>query len=241
MNVTEDVLLSYAMGHLSPEEEAAVELHLQRHPADAATVAGYLETLTELVFDLPPEPLPEDGEAQLLARVRASAQTYRPPAVIVLPAPPLERTLELSRRGRTAEVLLGVLAAAAVAALFCLTVFKEPVSDAVFAWQLQRYQNQPGAVSYALEAQEAEGQLGTLIRLGSGQVFVVLNAPPESGRVYQAWDIAEAATPLETFGGRTFLSRAAVPQGHTFGVTLEPPGGSPQPTSAPITLAELGG
>ncbi len=236
MNVDNDMLTLYALGHLTPEGEAAVELHLQRHPEDAALVAGYLEALAGLVFELPPEALPEDGEARLLARVRGSTQGYRPPAVIVLPAPdaPLDEA-----RPRAPNVWLGVLAAAAVVVLLSLTVFRLPASNLVAAWQLQRYQNQAGAVSYTLESEGGATRLGTLVRLGAGQVFVALEEPPAAGQVYQAWDIAEAPTSMGTFAGRTFLSEAAIAQGHTFGVTLEPPGGSEQPTSTPITLAEV--
>ena len=40
MSIDDDVLVSYALGHLSPEDEAAVAEHLRTHPEDAARVAG---------------------------------------------------------------------------------------------------------------------------------------------------------------------------------------------------------
>lgn len=231
MSVNEDILISYALGHLTSEEEAQVEAQLQAHPEDAATVAAYLESLSELVLALPPEPLPENGEAKLLARVRAA------PAVSGAPeephAAPPRRPLVL----RYAWV--GALAAAAALALVYLSVFSPLDPDVRLARELQNYQSEPGAVSYALTGEGQPEPLGTLVRLDDGRVFVALEAPPEGERVYQAWDIAEAPVSLGTFEGRTFLSSDAVSEGNTFGLTLEPPGGSEQPTTTPLTLLEL--
>lgn len=247
MSITEDILISYALGHLTPEEEAAVEAHLNAHPEDAATVAGYLDSLVALVMSLPPEPLADGGEAELLARVRAegsagAAEGTRPP-VVVLPEPSrsgVPRTEAAPQRSRVLRYgWLGALAAAAVVALLYLTVLTPPDPEAQVAQELQEYQAQPGAVSYTLTAEGQPDPLGTLVRLSDGRVFVALSEPPAAERVYQAWEIAEAPVSLGTFDGHTFLSAAAVTEGNTFGLTLEPPGGSEQPTTTPITLVEL--
>lgn len=228
MSITEDILISYALGHLTPEEEAQVEAQLRAHPEDAATVAAYLESLSELVLALPPEPLPENGEAELLARVRAAPEV---PGASEQAAPP-RRPLVL----RYAWV--GALAAAAALAVY-LSVFSPLDPDVRVARELQNYRSEPGAVSYTLTGEGQPEPLGTLVRLDDGRVFVALETPPEGERVYQAWDIAEAPVSLGTFDGRTFLSSAAVSEGNTFGLTLEPPGGSEQPTTTPLALLEL--
>lgn len=235
MSVNEDTLTSYALGHLTPAAEAEVEAHLRAHPADAATVAAYLNALAELVMALPPEPLAAGGEDALLTRVRGSvpAEADLPP-VVTLP----ERTAG-ERRGGGAAWWLGGLTAAAVVAAMYVTVLAPPDRAAQIARQLREYQAQPGAVSYALSQEGQSNPLGTLVRLEGGRVFVALDAPPEGEQVYQAWEIAAAPVSLGTFDGRTFLSTAAVTEGNTFGLTLEPPGGSDQPTSTPITLVEL--
>lgn len=230
MSVNEDMLVSYALGHLTPEEEAQVEAQLWAHPEDAATVAAYLESLSELVLALPPEPLPENGEAELLARVRAASEVSAAPEESQ--SAPQRRPLVL----RYAWV--GALAAAAALAVY-LSVFSPLDPDVRVARELQNYSSEPGAVSYALTGEGQSEPLGTLVRLSDGRVFVALEAPPEGERVYQAWDIAEAPVSLGTFDGRTFLSSAAVSEGNTFGLTLEPPGGSEQPTTTPLTLIEL--
>jgi len=250
VSITEDILISYVLGHLTPEEEAEVEAHLSAHPEDAATVAGYLDSLSVLVMSLPPEPLADGSEAELLARVRggaegsADAAEGTPPSVVVLPEPPrTEPSQTEAAPPRRSRILrygwLGALAAAAVVALLYVTVLTPPDPEAQVAQELQEYQAQPGAVSYTLTGEGQPDPLGTLVRLPDGRVFVALSKPPAAERVYQAWEIAEAPVSLGTFGDRTFLSSAAVAEGNTFGLTLEPPGGSEQPTTPPIALVEL--
>ena len=236
MSIEDDVLISYALGHLSPDDETAVVAHLRTHPEDAARVAGYLETFAALAFTLEPEVLPETGEADLLSRVRQVAPTPAPtlapnpaavPPVIVLP----ER-----RGGRGTAWWLSGLAAAAVLAGVYVTVLSP---DARVARELRAYGTEPGATSYTL-AQDGQAEpLGMLVRLQDGRVFVALDALPTEPQVYQAWSIANAPESLGTFPGRTFVSTEPVAAGATFGLTLEPPGGSPAPTSTPLALLEF--
>ena len=265
MNITEDILVSYAVGHLSPEEEAVVETYLNAHPGDAATVSGYLDSLTGLVLTLPTQPLATTGKTELLARVRSAellarvrdadrvsapaaaptaerslepvatdpTDTVPPPVVVLPPAPETDppRLSVLRRYG-----WLGALSAAVVALLYLTLSATLLDPDARTARALREYGAQPGAASYMLEG--AEEPLGTLVQLQDGRVFAALGAPPAEG-VYQAWAIGDAPVSLGTFDGRTFLSPGAVAAGQTFGVTLEPPGGSEQPTTTPLTLLEL--
>lgn len=236
MSIDNDVLIGYALGHLSPGDEAAVARHLRTHPEDAARVAGYLETFADLALTLEPEALPATGEADLLSRVRQVAPTPSPtskpgpvavPPVVVLP----ER-----RRGRGTAWWLSGLAAAAVLAGVYLTVLSP---DARVARELRAYRAEPGAASYTLAQEGQPDPLGTLVRLQDGRVFVALDAPPTEPQVYQVWSIVDVPESLGTFSGRTFVSGKPVAAGATFGLTLEPPGGSPAPTSTPLVLLEL--
>ena len=250
MTVDQDTLVSYALGTLTPQAEAEVAGYLSEHPEDAALVSGYLEGLADFALLLPPEPLPKTGEADLIARIRgtassapvirdappqAGAQTGpsdasapKPPPVIVVP-----------KRPHNPNLWLAGLGAVAVAAMlyFAVVTFTDP--DVRYARELEQYQAEPGAQSYALAVDGEAQPLGTLVRLQDGRVFVLVDAPPANDQVYQAWNIGAAATSLGTFGDRAFLSRDAVPLGNTFGLTLEPPGGSEQPTTTPLTLLEL--
>ncbi len=242
MTVDQDMLISYALGHLTPHDEAEVARHLETHPEDAALVADYLESLADFALQLAPETLPETGEADLLARIRGAAPESAPVTTPATPAPtdpePPPVIVVPSSPRRTAWWLAG-LGAAAVAALLYFVVLSLVGPDATYTRQLEQYQAEPGAVSYALMQEGQAEPLGTLVRLQDGRVFALLNTPPAEGRVYQAWNIGDAAVSLGTFTDRTFLSQAEVPTGNTFGLTLEPPGGSDQPTTTPLTLVEL--
>ncbi len=257
MNIDQDTLVSYALGQLTPQEEAGVATYLEAHPEDAAQVSSYLESLTDFALALEPLPLPKTGEADLLARIHGEAPASRtsdtdtadinagtttaasgdraetleasePPPVLVAPARP-----------RRTAWWLGTLAAAAVVAGLYFTVLAPIDPDTRTARELQEYQAEPGSVSYALTQEGQAEPLGTLVRLQDGRVFVALDTPPVADRVYQAWNIGDAAVSLGTFAERSFVSQAEVPVGNTFGLSLEPPGGSEQPTTTPLTLIEL--
>ncbi len=270
MSVDQDMLISYALGHLTPRAEAEVVTHLEAHPEDAARVSAYIGSLADFALQLAPEPLPETGEADLLARIRgeaapeasepsleippempleplpeplpepsfetpsvtpgtpaAPAQTP-PPPVILVPSPP-----------RRPVWWLAGLGAAAVAALLYFSVLLFVSPEDTYAQELEQYQAEPGAVSYTLTQEGQAAPLGTLVWLQNGRVFVTLDAPPAENQVYQAWNIGDAAVSLGTFSERSFLSQTEVPVGNTFGLTLEPPGGSDQPTTTPLTRVEL--
>ena len=254
MTVDQDMLISYALGHLTPQDEVEVVRHLEAHPEDAALVSDYLESLADFALLLAPETLPETGEADLLARIRGETPPAttpvtqpvtesetpvtppeptrspdpEPPPVIVVPTPPRRNIWWLAGLG-----------AAAVAALLYFGILPLVDPDVTYTRELEQYQAEPGAVSYTLTQEGQAEPLGTLVRLQNGRVFVSLETPPAENRVYQAWNIGDAAVSLGTFTDRSFLSQAEVPVGNTFGLTLEPPGGSDQPTTTPLTLIEL--
>ena len=258
MTVDQDTLVSYALGTLTPQAEAEVAGYLGAHPEDAALVSGYLESLADFALLLPPEPLPETGEADLIARIRGTA----PLAPVIPDAPPETQTgrpdtrqpdtrqpdapatkpppvIVVPKRPHNPNLWLAGLGAVAVAAMlyFAVVTFTDP--NVRYARELEQYQAEPGAQSYALAVDGEAKPLGTLVRLQDGRVFVLVDAPPVNNQVYQAWNIGAAATSLGTFTDRAFLSQAAVPLGNTFGLTLEPPGGSDQPTTTPLTLVKL--
>jgi len=226
VTIDDDVLISYALGTLASEEERELEAHLRAHPEDAEKVRGYLEALADFALELPPEPLPAEGEEALLERVR---EADPPPVITMLGRP---RRLWWLALGAAAAVLIGVY----------LTVLAPPSPEERIAAQLQEFQNQPGAVTYELVRNTEAGPgepIGTLVRLPDNRLFVALESPPAESQVYQAWEIrGDTPVSLGTFEDRAFLTERVSPES-VFGVTLEPPGGSEQPTSTPITLVEL--
>lgn len=70
-----------------------------------------------------------------------------------------------------------------------------------------------------------------------------LPAPPE-GEVYQLWMIDETGTDISSAGlledqDVSVLHEGAIPEGASIGLTLEPAGGSEQPTMTPLTTGLL--
>lgn len=77
----------------------------------------------------------------------------------------------------------------------------------------------------------AEGKsFGTMLWTEDGRCLMILSEPPPAGKVYQAWGRKTEGDPISlgVFTTRVFETSY---EGFAFvGVSLEPPGGSPQPT-----------
>lgn len=82
----------------------------------------------------------------------------------------------------------------------------------------------------ALTSPKGEG-VGRVILLKDNRALVLLNRWPPQGQVFQAWGLAQGSpVPLPTF--RTPLKTLRLPPGaRAVAVSLEPPGGSLQPTT----------
>ena len=220
----EDSLVAYALGTLSPDEAAEVETYLQTHPEAARTVRDYLTVLSDLVMTLPPEPVPAGAERALLARIRRE---------------PLEKSGEAGEEsGKSVPSWrwwLGAGMAAKVAAGLWLS---RPVHPPEVRERLRFYSAKPGATEAPLLNPEGR-PVGTRVTLPNQQMFLALDKIPPEGRVYEAWCLSEGeARSLGTWEGYTFLAEALTPGG-TLAVTLEPSGGSPQPTGEPQALVPL--
>ncbi|WP_309571811.1 anti-sigma factor domain-containing protein [Deinococcus sp.] len=243
MNIDRDHLLASALGQLSPAEEAQVQAVLRADPALQAEYQAEQEALMLLLgdLDLDSVTLPADAEDRLLARIRAEdsgvegsepeatrAPLASPGTVALVPGGslPASAPTEGAVRSRTRPawwLALPLGLAAALAVFFAL----RPDADL-----LVQYAATPGAVSRQVTA---NGQsLGTLVRLPDGRVFVKLGRPADSGRTYQLWQIAGGKpVSLGIFGDQGVLT-APLPEGATLAVSVEPPGGSAQPTTTPL-------
>lgn len=213
MTINEDTLVAYALGMLSPAEAGEVEQHLEAHPEEAATVLDYLDALSEMVMELPPLPLPEGAEDALLASIR-----------------------EESSKGSAWRWGLGLgMAAKAGAALWLLG--RAPPYEV--RKQLDDYGSRPGAVEAPLV--DVNGHIvGDVVRLPDNQLFVAFDRLPPEGQALQAWEvIGGVPRPLGTWQGHTFFTERPLASGSTFAVSLEPSGGSPQPTGEPLVVIPL--
>ncbi|MFC3833281.1 MULTISPECIES: anti-sigma factor domain-containing protein [Deinococcus] len=232
-------LLAGALHQLSPAEEAELEAALRADPALDRQYQELLASLTTLLDDLDLEavPVPAGAEERLIARLHREQRaleasdlappTVPEPAPVDAPSPGNPVSSSSAPRRPLWWPALPLALAAAVALVFAL----QPADP------LQRYARTPGAVTAAIVA---GGQsLGTAVRLPDGRVYVHLDTPPTDDRTYQLWHI-QAGTPvsLGVFGREGVLTRV-LPAGATLAVSVEPPGGSSQPTTTPLFAQQI--
>ena len=253
--VPPDQLIALALGGLPPQEEAGVRATVEADPALYAQWQALLETLAPLLdtLDLSVPP-PADAPERLLRRVAASASGAEPPALwkagrpgqatasaapAGAPARPEGLTPPPPRASappaRTRPRPWGPLAAAALALLLVLWSWGPWRTPANL---LARYAGQPGAVSRTVSV---DGEvLVTLVRLRDARVFVQARRSPAQGRVYQLWRVPERGAPvsLGVLQGQALLTDP-LPPATTLALSVEPPGGSPQPTAEPLFAERL--
>ncbi|HXF68439.1 MAG TPA: anti-sigma factor [Thermoflexus sp.] len=207
--VFEEEVVAYVLGALPPEEAAAVAAHLATCPGCREMAARYRETAAALAYTVPLRPPPPRLRARLMARAR------RP------------------ERASWRWLGMGVALVAALLGLILLApqVFSTRFPAAPVVIPLQGAEAAPEAEGYLI----LEDSQGLLVTKG-------LAVPPE-GQVYQVWfvDAADRRVSGGTF--RTHprpygIYTVTVPLNLRaylrIGVTLEPEGGSPQPTGPQV-------
>jgi anti-sigma-K factor RskA len=230
---------AYVVDALDDLERARFEKHL----ADCADCREEVRTLTEAASLLggsasaaPP--------ADLRDRVLADIATVRPlppvaPSVAPPVAPPPPRVV---RRRRWPEL---VAAAAAVVALVAgITVWQQPWEDPPVP-VAEQVLSAPDASKKTISL--AGGAQVTLIRSTSVGKAVVetKNMPsPPSGKVYELWlqtpqGKMEPAGVMPVEADQTFVLAGDAATAVGAGITVEPAGGSKEPSTEPIALFDF--
>jgi anti-sigma-K factor RskA len=235
---------SYALDALPEGELDAFERHLDRCPSCAEEVRGLRETAARLALATAVSPPPE-----MRARVLAAAPRVRqlPPARIHGGRHASRRRRPLARAGITASILA---LAAAVAFLVVLQVSTTR--------QLHQTQASGQAIAAVLAAPDAHTKTASV--RGGGTVTVVTSVTEHEavltsadlpslsgGRVYQLWVMNQAGTTFRSAGLLTVVSSgagspalaSAIPSGGQLGITVEPAGGTAQPTTAPVLVLRV--
>lgn len=238
---------SYALDALTGDEQADFEKHLARCPACAEEVRGLRETAARLAMATAVSPPPE-MRPRVLAAVPRTRQL--PPPGRNLLARAGERTglrrLSPSRAALTAGVL-----ALAAAVVFLL------VTQVSTSRQLQQAQAGNSAIAAVLAAPDARiesspatvGGTVTAVLSASEREAVVTTADTPSlpgSRVYQLWVITAAGaarsagllTITSSGSGAPLLASGVLP-GDRLGITVEPAGGSAQPTTTPVVIVPV--
>ncbi len=230
----------YALGALDDGERNRFERHLNRCEACAHEVRGFRETATRLAMAVA-RPTPP----QLRERVLAAAA--RTPQL-----PPLadRRSRAGTRSAWPVRIAAGV-AAVSVAAAIVLGVTQISARR-----QLDRVQAQNHALSAVLAAPDvrvrtaptAAGGTGTVVVSPSRREMIFTTAglaPLPTAKVYQLWLIGKSLIrsagllPAPQAGRTAPVLSSALRPGDKVGLTVEPAGGTAQPTTTPILLIPL--
>jgi anti-sigma factor RsiW len=226
---------AYAVDALDDLERAAFERHLAECPACQQEVAGLQEAaglLGALAATAPP--------ASLRDSVLAGIATVRP-----LP-PEVERpTLPATAGGRNRfrpRLLVAAAAAVIIAGVGGAVVVQQP-------WEDETSQVRLTASERVLAAEDAEtytrelegGATATLVRSRAlNQAVLTTSDMPDApaGSVYELWlvhdeDMVPAG--LMTGGDHEVVLEGDAADAHGFGITVEPDGGSEEPTLPPVT------
>ena len=207
---------AYVLDALEPAEREAFEEHLASCPSCQEEVADLSLAATELAWAADPaEPSPE-----LRDRILEAARAERPNVVPLRPR-------RMSR----------VWAVAAVAA--CVAI-------GLAIWNVSLHDQLSNARTGALQRVPVAGLQGSVVVGSGGSAALVafrLPAAP-AGKTYEAWVIPKGKSPapaglFEGGATATFVPiRGKVARGSQVAVTVEPAGGSLQPTSKPFAVSD---
>ena len=250
-----DLAPGYALGALTPEETRAFEAALAGSPELQREVAEYREL--QALLALREERAPA---ADLKRRLRERISAAKSAELGGRAAPPA--------RGGKSAILLGIGLAAAVLLAVGLALRVSSLGgelqarDSLLASRTLELADRERTLA-ALLAPGVE--LTTLTAAGEAppvvQVFwnraaysLILHGtrlkPAPSGRTYQLWLLRKKGSPIASqlfnteAGGSVLVEAIAVPQGEEiagFALTVEPAGGSPQPTTTPFLVGTVPG
>ena len=244
----EELIVADALDGLSELEHRRMVQEMERHGPDCQDcnrlVAEYAEVASRLAFSVPPAQMSAGAEDRLLR----AAMSEAPAAESITGPIPVEPTDKPGRR--TVSRLRRFVAAASVAAALVLLggiagrliAPRNPGANA----GLIAFISQPGARVVPLDStpgQPTGQQLAVAFRPGARDAWVFGNLPAlPDDKVYELWYQPAPSATVQPAG--VFLPRDGTVTAHTtlgesfvaLAVSIEPAGGSPQPTSDPIFL-----
>ena len=214
--------------------------HLSRCQSCAAEVKGFREVATAMAFAAAAEPPAELRDLVLTAVARTR---QLPPEVRTHARPPRSRTW--------VPWLSGVVATASIVVAVLFGFAQAHTQD-----ELNQVKADNEAISLLLSAPEAKllthevtnGGVATVVLAADRhELAVVTTGLPAlpSGQVYQLWLIGKpkivsaGLLPPAKNGQTPAVLATGVVKGDTLGLTVEPAGGSAQPTTTPILALPL--
>ncbi|MEO8261669.1 MAG: anti-sigma factor [Pseudolysinimonas sp.] len=247
---------AYALNAMSESERAEFETVLAGSEQLRSEVTELMDTAVELGASVAPVDPPASLRASILDAVASTPQLAPETPSVVEPVEtqqPLQRPTpaELKARSRWSSPLARLGAVAAAVALivglgFTVRAGVQAQSDMATASQINEIQ---AADDYQRAVVEVDGGgTATVVwseALRRSALIVDGWSDLPAGTTYELWymDAEGAATPAGTFdvddnGSRSIVLAGSMDAGDTIGVTVEPAGGSDNPTTAPIIAVE---
>ncbi|MER5518327.1 anti-sigma factor [Streptomyces sp. NPDC002763] len=241
----------YALDALEPGERRRFEKHLKDCDRCAAEVRALTEDAVRLAWSTAAPP-PLAMRDRVLAAVRATPQAPAPAREHVPNLPPHVWGVQPPPpRRRQRSLFVPFATATAAAALVVASLFAVQAGRTQDQLDAERAQSREIAhVLAATDARATSGKdaqgrsIGAVVSASEGQAVVTLSGygALSKGRVHQLWlmrphvqprslGLFKADTPLVATG----LDRSAT----SLAVTVEPAGGSAQPTSQPVVQLAL--
>ncbi|MET9558055.1 anti-sigma factor [Streptomyces sp. NPDC006645] len=235
---------AYALHALAPDERAEFERHLEVCPACAQEVRELAATTTRLGLAVAVTPPPALKE-QVLRRIATERQ--EPPKV----ARESRGAGGGAARGRALSRFALAACLAAVAGFGGVAVWQHQEAQDARA-RASASEQRSSALAAVLAAPDAkirtgelsDGATGTVVvsRAEDKAAFIASGMPkPPSGKVYQLWfnnagTMRDAGLMDPSATSDPVLMAGSVGAASGMGITLEPAGGSPRPTSDPLAL-----
>jgi anti-sigma-K factor RskA len=248
-----DLAGAFALDALDERERRQFTRHLRRCPVCAAGVRGHQEVATALAFAASAEPPPELHD-RVMAAVARTGQL--PPRLA-----PWRRFADRLPRIPAAGWVPRLAAVTAAAAIGAVVVLSVMLADA--RQQLNSVRAQSQVIAVVLAAPDVQTVAGSVttggvatVVLSAGRRELVVStsgmATLQAGKTYELWLIgpspahASAIRPAgllpAAVGGRTTpVLASGLVAGDKLGLTVEPAGGSSQPTTTPVLLLSLPG
>jgi anti-sigma-K factor RskA len=235
---------AYALDAIEPGAELdRFTRHLNRCPSCASEVRGFHEVTTALAFATAAE-----APAELRDRVLAAAARTRQ-------VPPEVRTRTRPKRARSFVLWVPWLSGAIATAAIAVAVFFG-FTQAHTQAELNQARAENAAISLLLSQPRARllthavthgGEATVVLAADRHELAVVTTGLPAlpPGKVYQLWligkpKIVSAGLLPPAKDGRTpAVLATGVVKGDALGLTVEPAGGSAQPTTTPILALPL--
>lgn len=237
----EELKEAYALNALSEEERREFERYLAENPSERAEV-DELSSIAALLALAPPEQEPPARlRKSLMRQVRAEASEAGAGGAAASTGAGRESREGWARRLFGAR---GAITAVAAAAILGLAVWNVSLQSEV---QELRDTEEVQMSAYELQGSgEAETVEGKVVKIGDQGAMLVATDLPElpEGKTYEMWSIDEGKPKsCGTFeaGEGPAIEPIGQPmtEAEQFAITVEPEGGSGQPTTEPVIVADL--